>query len=433
MMKGAIYTSFHSPITTSTTLPIPPIPPDGALIAIRATGVCRSDWHGWKGHDGDVRHFFQTHGPPFVPGHEASGVIVRLGSDLAAKQSSSSSSLRVGDRVAIPFILSCGTCRECLPPRNRPTICERQHQPGFTRWGTFAEYCAVSRAERNLREIPEGVSFVEAAALGCRFGTAFRAVLQQGRLLDVEERNGSGKEKEGRTHLFENREKYLSNYNGTIQKTVAVFGCGGLGLSCVAIASAFGAANIIAVDISPAALEKANELGATHTVQSPLLQPIPLWNDDNIAENNVYQQIMQFTEGMGVDLAIDAGGFEQTCLDALWTCRRGGTVVQVGLPSKTIAMPMARVAGREITVVGSHGFSSVEDDSGVSALDAILELVKCGKLEPAKLVDREVTLEEGVQALMDMDKGSPLGMVMITDFGPGVGAGAGADEITSRL
>ncbi|KAL7473888.1 hypothetical protein ACHAXS_014382 [Conticribra weissflogii] len=435
MMKGATYSSFHTPITTSTTLPIPSIPPDGALIAIRATGVCRSDWHGWKGHDGDVRRFFQTRSPPFVPGHEASGVIVRLGSDLAAtssSSSSSSSSLRVGDRVAIPFILSCGTCRECLPPRNRPTICERQQQPGFTRWGTFAEYCAVPRAERNLKKIPEGVSFVEAAALGCRFGTAFRAVLQQGRLLDGREGKGSGET------------CFRRNDDGAaISKTVAVFGCGGLGLSCVAIASAFGAVEIIAVDISPKALEKAKELGATRTVRSPLLPTIPQWNDVNIAENAVYRQILQFTEGVGADLAIDAGGFEQTCLDAVWACRRGGIVVQVGLPSQSIAMPMARIAGREITVVGSHGFSSVEDESGVSALDAILELVACGKLEPAKLVEREVTLEEGVQALMDMDKGSPLGMVMITDFGPGAGASANADassgaiddadEIKSRL
>ena len=89
-----------------------------------ATGVCRSDWHGWRGHDGDIKQYIEKHGTPFVPGHEASGIVVEVGSDI--KQ------FKVGDRVAIPFILSCGKCRECGPSRRQPTVCEDQHQPGFT-------------------------------------------------------------------------------------------------------------------------------------------------------------------------------------------------------------------------------------------------------------------------------------------------------------
>ena len=262
--------------------------------------------------------------------------------------------------------------------------------------GTFAEYCAISRAERNVRILPENVSFVEAAALGCRFTTAYRAVLQQGQLCQSTAIKGGG--------------------NGNNEKTVAIFGCGGLGLSCVAIAAAFGAKRIITVDINIDALEKALDLGATDIVRSKIMPMSYQWNDSNIKDNAVYRQIMEMTDGAGADLTIDAGGFEQTCLDAIWTTRRGGRFVQVGLPSKQVAMPMARVAGREIIIAGSHGFSSVEDNSGVSALDHILELVACGKLQPRKLVDREVTLEEGVKALMDMDTVSPLGMVMITKF-----------------
>lgn len=129
---------------------------------------------------------------------------------------------------------------------------------------------------------------------------------------------------------------------------------------------------------------------------------------------------MNLSDGIGADLTIDAGGFEQTCLDAVWCCRRGGRMVQVGLPSNPPKIPMSRVAGREITIVGSHGFSSVEDSSGLSTLDHILELVKTGKLHPGKLVDREVSLEEGVQELMNMNKTSPLGIVMITNFRDGI-------------
>ena len=200
-------------------------------------------------------------------------------------------------------------------------------------------------------------------------------------------------------------------------KTVAIFGCGGLGLSCVAIAAAFGAKRVIAVDISKEALEKCLELGATDTVCAEQLKPFTKPADVSDEEDNVvYQRIMDITDGVGADLTVDAGGFEQTCVDAVWACRRSGRVVQVGLPSSQPSLPMARIAGQEITIVGSHGFSSVEDSSGVSALDHILELVESGKLQPKKLVDREVTLEEGVKTLMDMDTRSPLGMVMITNF-----------------
>jgi alcohol dehydrogenase len=377
-MIGATYSSFNEPIKVTNDLPTPRPSSDGVVVKIMATGVCRSDWHGWRGHDDDIRHYLEKHGDSFVPGHEASGVVVEVGSEVTR--------IKVGDRVAIPFILSCGNCREC--DRKRPTVCEDQNQPGFTMLGTFAEYCALTRADRNLKIIPEGVSFVEAAALGCRFTTAYRAVIQQGQLCEGEDEPSH-------------------------KKTVAVFGCGGLGLSCVAIASAFGAKRIIAVDVSNNALLKAKELGAIDTVLSTLSTDTEDYDSQN---GSVFRNIMALTDGVGADLTIDAGGFKQTCLDSVFCCRRGGRMVQVGLPANPPILPMARVAGREITIIGSHGFSSVNDDREVSALDHILDLVKQGKLQPNLLVDREVSLKEGVQELMNMNKSSPIGMVMITTF-----------------
>ena len=242
-MRAAVYRTFGGAITVET-LPRPVCPADGVVLEVKATGVCRSDWHGWKGHDSDI----VQHGLPMVPGHELAGCVAEVGEGVR--------SLKVGDRVAVPFILSCGGCRECA--RARPTICERQEQPGFTRFGSFAQFVALPRADRNLCLIPDGVSFVEAAALGCRTTTAYRAIVQRGRL--------------------------------TPRESVAVFGCGGLGLSAVMVAAAQreeepegeAARRIIAIDVNPGARLKALELGATvcppppHDIFSLTPPPLPL-------------------------------------------------------------------------------------------------------------------------------------------------------------
>jgi alcohol dehydrogenase len=353
-MKAAVYKSFSGPIIIED-LPRPTAPPSGVVIQVMATGVCRSDWHGWKGHDSDIIN----HGLPFVPGHEVSGIIVEVGVDVTK--------FKLGDRVVIPFILSCGHCFMCCK-HNRPTICENQEQPGFTMNGSFAEYLALPRADRNLSMIPDRVSFIEASALGCRFTTAFRAVVQQGGLKS--------------NNIF----------------SVAVFGCGGLGLSCVMIAAAYGAKQIVAVDVTDKALEKAKEVGATDTVNAT-------------TSSDVQKKVIELTNGLGSDLTIDAAGFKATCEDAIHCTRRGGRMVQVGLPigGQTPTVPMGMIAGKELEIVGSHGCDARD-------MPAILSLVESGKLDPKKLIEREVSLEEGAKALMDMDIGSPIGMVMITQF-----------------
>ncbi|CAB9522937.1 L-threonine 3-dehydrogenase [Seminavis robusta] len=359
MMRAAIYRSFGGPIRIET-VTLPSTPLDGLIVQVMATGVCRSDWHGYKGHDGDVRN----HGLPFCPGHELSGIVYKVGEQVC--------NFSVGDRIAVPFILSCGQCSYCH--EGKPTVCSDQQQPGFTQWGSFAEYVALPRADRNVRKIPASVSFVQAAALGCRFTTAYRAVLQQGRL-----------------------DQKSSN------STVAVFGCGGLGLSCIMIAAATGnAGKIIAIDVSPLALQKAKELGATHTVQAASKE------NSNV---DVQEKVFEITKGHGADLTLDAAGFASTCENAVYCTKRGGRMVQVGLPIGEVkpVVPMGLVAGRELELVGSHGFAAVD-------LPDLLEMVVSGKLDPGKLVEKEVTLEEGARAIEDMDNGSPLGMTIVTKF-----------------
>jgi alcohol dehydrogenase len=346
-MFAAVYHEFGGPIRIET-VPLPTCPDDGVVVQVLATGVCRSDWHGWKGHDSDIR----AHGLPFCPGHEVSGTIVHIGQHVRR--------FRAGDRVAVPFILSCGCCHYCNS--NRSTVCLHQKQPGFTQFGSFAEYLALPRADRNLAIIPDGVSYQQAAALGCRFTTAYRAVLQQGNL-----------------HATD---------------SVAIFGCGGLGLSCIMLAVARGCTMIIAVDVSEAALQKALDLGATHTV--------------NARKQDVRQTVQDITQG-GADVSVEASGFKDACQNAVWCTRRAGRMVQVGLVTDPVRIPMDLVAAREIEIVGSHGFAATD-------LPDLLELVASGKLDPALLIEREVTLEEGAKAIEAMDTRSPLGITMVTKF-----------------
>jgi alcohol dehydrogenase len=107
---------------------------------------------------------------PHVPGHEFAGEVVALGAGV--------SGWRAGDRVTAPFVYACGRCPCCLAGDHQ--ICERQTQPGFTQWGSFAEYVTVDNAAVNLVRLPAELSYAGAALLGCRFATAFRAVVWQG-------------------------------------------------------------------------------------------------------------------------------------------------------------------------------------------------------------------------------------------------------------
>jgi len=318
----------------------PACPPDGVVVRVEATGLCRSDWHAVQGHDPGVVL-------PHVPGHEFAGTVHQVGPQVTG--------WAPGHRVTAPFVNACGTCAQCRAGDQQ--VCARQTQPGFDRWGSFAGYVSVERAAVNLVGLPEGVGAVEAAALGCRFATAFRAVVEVARVRAGE--------------------------------WVAVHGCGGVGLSAVQVAVAAGA-RVVAVDVAPAALELARAAGAEVVV-------------DACAGGLVRDELPD-----GVQVSLDALGSPGTCAASIACLAPRGRHVQVGLLPEVLgwpAVPMHLVVAGELAVLGSHGMAA-------RSYPAMLDLVAAGRLRPADLVTGRVPLEQAGERLAAMAGGAPAGITV---------------------
>lgn len=323
-------------------VPMPQCPPSGAVIRVRASGLCRSDWHGWMGHDSGIPL-------PHVPGHEFAGVVESVGTEVSA--------WKAGDRVTVPFVCACGHCEQCLLGNQQ--VCDNQTQPGFTHWGSFAEFVAIDAADTNLVALPEDLDFVSAAALGCRFATAYRAVMSQGRVQAGD--------------------------------WVAVHGCGGVGTSAIMIAIAAGA-KVIAVDLSPTALSLASELGA-ETVRGDI---------DAVAA-------IHDLSGGGVHLSLDAYGSRVTSDNSIRSLRKRGRHVQVGLmvgDDARAVIPMDLVIANELEILGSHGMAAHE-------YPKMLAHIASGDINPRTLVGRTITLAEAPAALAEMDSSLLPGMTVI--------------------
>ena len=140
-MRAVVYEAFRQ-LPTVETVADPAPGERGAVVRVEATGLCRSDWHGWMGHDPDIRRF------PHVPGHELAGMVEAVGDQVAR--------WAPGDRVTVPFVCACGTCRQCVIGEHQ--VCYRQTQPGFTGPGSFAEQVAIHAADDNLVALPDSVS-----------------------------------------------------------------------------------------------------------------------------------------------------------------------------------------------------------------------------------------------------------------------------------
>ena len=342
-MRAAVFDTFRGPIRIRE-IPDPVPHDDAVIVAVGACGVCRSDWHAWAGHDGGVR-------VPHVPGHELAGSVVRAGASVTR--------YRGGERVTAPFCCGCGDCPDCR--RGDTQVCDRQTQPGFTHFGAFADVVEIRHADVNLVTLPDAVDFVTAASLGCRFATAHRAVVAQGRA-----RAGDW---------------------------VAVHGCGGVGLSAVMVAVAL-RARVVAVDPSPARRAEALALGAEEVVDP--------------GAGDALARIRAVT-GRGPSVSIDAFGSAATCRDSILSLANRGRHVQVGLllaGESPTSLPMDLVIARELEILGSHGMPP-------STCAELLRLVAAGTLDPGRLVSDVVGLAAGAATLERFDAFPNRGMTVI--------------------
>lgn len=346
-MKAVVFEQFgQAPSIRTVADPVPA--PTGVVIKVEATGLCRSDWHGWMGHDPDIQL-------PHVPGHELAGTVQALGGHVTQ--------WKIGDRVTVPFVGGCGHCFECNSGNHQ--VCEHQFQPGFTAWGSFAEYVAVDFADTNLVGLPDTLDFATAASLGCRFVTSFRAVVDQARVKPGE--------------------------------WVVVHGCGGVGLSAIMIATAMGA-NVIAVDLTEEKLAFARELGAVATVNGSQQQ-------------DIVGAVKEITKG-GAHVSIDALGHPSTCFNSIANLRRRGRHVQVGLMLGDHArtpIPMDKVIAYELEILGSHGMQAFR-------YKALMDMLEQGKLAPQRLIGKRIALDDAPAALMAMDRFEGTGISVVTRF-----------------
>jgi D-arabinose 1-dehydrogenase-like Zn-dependent alcohol dehydrogenase len=348
-MKAAVLESYNAPLVVRD-VPTPDPSKAGAVIKVAANGICRSDWHAWAEH---WPGFLKL---PHVLGHEMCGIVEAIGPEV--------SRFAPGQRVIVPFSGGDGSCPRCHGGLSH--LCDNPVMPGFRSWGGFAEYVAVDRADLNLVVLPDEVSFLAGAGMGCRFMTAFHGLTDRVHL-------GAG-------------------------EWIVVYGCGGIGLSVVEIANCLGA-QVIAVDIGVEKLDLARELGAVATVNASEV-------DDPVSA------VRELTGG-GAEVSVDALGIQQTCENAVRSLAKRGRHLQIGMTSGQaggqLQVPIDDVIGGELEIYGSKGMPAHH-------FAGMLRLVAAGRLDPGRLVTRTVALEDAGDVLASMGRFDTLGFTVIDRF-----------------
>ncbi|KAF5192809.1 Alcohol dehydrogenase-like [Thalictrum thalictroides] len=341
------------------------------LIKTKACGVCHSDLHVIKGE--------LPFPSPCVIGHEITGEVVDHG---AHTDPAILKRLPVGSHVVGAFIMPCGSCFYCV--KGQEDLCEaffaynrakgtlydgetrlflrKSGEPVYMySMGGLAEYCVVPANALSI--LPETLPYSESAILGCAVFTAYGAMRHAAEM-----------------HAGD---------------SVAVIGIGGVGSSCLQIARAFGASEIIAVDVQDDKLQNAKMLGATHIV--------------NAAKEDAVDKIREITGGMGVDVAVEALGKPQTFLQCTQSVRDGGKAVMIGLaPSNVIGeVDITRLVRRQIKIIGSYGGRARQD------LPKLVKLAETGLFNLNAAISRKCKFEEAAKAYQDLDQGNIVGRAVV--------------------
>lgn len=318
---------------------------DGVVIRTLACGICRSDWHGWVGHHPRVK-------PGQIPGHEYCGEVVEAGPR---------SGWAVGDKIVAPFILACGACPACRSGLSN--TCPDQRLPGFVEPGAFAEYVSVPHAH-NLARLPDGMSPVLAAGLGCRVTTAFHALTDRAALAPGE--------------------------------WLAIHGTGGIGLATLILGRAMGA-RVIAVDVVPEKLAHARELGAEVAIDA--------------RDGDVAQAIRDVTGG-GAHISVEALGIPQTTNASLACLRPLGRHVQVGMPigpHARMEIDMISVYMKNLAVFGTRGMPA-------HRYPPLLAMIEAGIVDFNPMIGRQVNLSQAGAELALFNGPMAPGVAVISDF-----------------
>jgi len=284
-MKAAVVTGFDEPLDVmERSTPVPG--PGEVLVRLEACGLCHTDIHAARG-DWPVKPAL-----PFVPGHEGVGIVDALGPDVTDRT--------VGQRVAIPWLgFACGECRYCID--GRETLCEQQHNSGYSVDGAFAEYAVAN--SRFVVPVPEGISALDAAPLTCAGVTTYKA-LKIAQIVPTE--------------------------------SVAIFGIGGLGHLAVQYAAIMGG-SVIGVDIEQEKLDLARELGAEHVVNAATTDPV--------------QAIVELG---GADVAVVLAASPKVFEQAFASLKRGGRLICVALPAEqNMTVPIFETVLKGISIIGS--------------------------------------------------------------------------------
>jgi 2-desacetyl-2-hydroxyethyl bacteriochlorophyllide A dehydrogenase len=345
-MKAARFYKVGKPLKIDL-IPIPELGPGDALVNVKACGICGSDIHIV------YEEVTPTAYSPITLGHEPSGVITALGSEVEG--------WKVGERVTINPFLTCGKCVNCLSGNTQ--ICMSRRVIGIHTEGGLAEFLKIPA--KNLVRLPENIPFDQGGIAVDAVATPFHAVTSRGAL--------------------------------KVGEKVAIFGCGGLGIHGVQIAKVCGASLVIAVDTIDSVLERAKKVGADEVINTKREKPI--------------QKIKEMTGGMGVDLALEFIGLKETIDQAIGGVRVGGRTVVVGLGPESISLlPPTIFVRSELSLLGSYG-------STTSEIQNVIDLVASGKLNLTESITERFPLEEVNKGLDHLHKkiGNPIRIVIVQE------------------
>lgn len=339
-MKAAVFHGSDDGLRVED-IPVPSVGPGQILVKVAACGACHTDLH-------YIEHGVPTFKkPPVVLGHEASGLVEDVGADV--------DNVNKGQRVLIPAVLTCGRCRFCR--MGRENICSDMKMLGNHFDGAYAEYVVVPA--KDVLDLPESIPLEDASIIADALSTPYHAVKNRARV-----RPGD---------------------------TVAVFGCGGVGINAVQLAAAVGA-QVIAIDTNERKLQWASEFGAVETINASKVE-------------RVSKEIKKLTGG-GADIVMEVIGNPRTIEEAFESVRIGGRLCVVGYTHEAISIIAGKIMFKELDIVGSLGCPPGE-------YVPLIRMVELGKIDLSRLVTHRFALDEIQSAFDVMKAGESLRSIVI--------------------